>query len=217
MYSLKNKRALLLLLLFFLCFGALNKAAAQDEPEQEEPTAAAASNAEIARRLANPDPLERQRAAEELARLTAVDQLQLVAGYRLQEKSSRVRLALDWAMYRMGRTGSLFNIVRELDSSRHEQAAGYLAQLDNPEPLYIFLERVNEKTLARLLSVLARLGDAGTLERIKPYLDSYDEKVAHAAELATREIRGRLASQQPEAATRPRKTGNTSEPASEPR
>lgn len=182
------------------------------DDEQDATPAQAIGTAGLARKLTSPDPLERQRAAEELARLAAVDQLKLVAGYRLQEKNARVRLALDWALYRMGKTETLFNIVRDLDSSRRNQSDGYLSQLESPDPLYIFLERVNGKTLARLLTVLSRLGDTDTLDLIKPYLSSYDQQVANAAQFATREINRRL--QQPPAntATRPRQTGNSTDP-----
>jgi hypothetical protein len=186
-------------------------ARAQSNDDEAETSTGALNTAGIARKLSSLDPLERQRAAEELARLAAVDQLKLVAGYRLQEKNARVRLALDWALYRMGKTGTLFNIVRDLDSSRHNQADAYLGQLESPEPLYIFLDQVNSKTLARLLEVLARLGDAETLSYLKPYMESYDPQIADAAKFAQREINIRLAHTQTDAATRPRQTGKPSE------
>jgi hypothetical protein len=186
-------------------------ACAQSDAGEDEAKASAVDTSAVARKLTNPDPLERQRAAEELARLAAVDQLKLVEGYRLQEKNPRVRLALDWALYRMGKTVTLFNIVRDLDSSRRNQSDAYLAQLDNPEPLYIFLDQVNSKTLVRLLEVLARLGDAETLDHLKLYQDHYDPQVADAAKFAQREINIRLTHTPPDAATRPRQTGKTAE------
>ena len=84
--------------------------------EERTPSNGEASAA-VARNLASGDPLERQRAAEELARLGAVEQRRLVEGYRLQEKDARVRLALDWALYRMGKTETLFSIVSSLKSN----------------------------------------------------------------------------------------------------
>jgi HEAT repeat protein len=182
-------------------------ACAQSNESGEETSTGAIKTGEIARKLSSLDPLERQRAAEELARLAAVDQLKLVEGYRLQEKNARVRLALDWALYRMGKSGTLYNIVRDLDSSRRNQADAYLGQLDSPDQLYIFLDRVNTKTRARLLEVLARLGDAETLDHLKPYLESYEPQVADAARFAQREINLRLTHTPPDAATRPRQTG----------
>jgi len=76
--------------------------------------------AEFAKQLNSPDALVRQRSAEALARLAATDQRKLVEGYRLQEKNKDVRLALDWALYRMGRTEALYRIVDELDDRRRQ-------------------------------------------------------------------------------------------------
>jgi hypothetical protein len=190
-----------------ITLGSIMAQAQSNESEEEASPAGAVKTGELARKLSSPDPLERQRAAEELARLAALDQLKLVEGYRLQEKNARVRLALDWALYRMGKTGTLYNIVRDLDSARRNQADAYLGQLDGPDQLYIFLDRVNSKTQVRLLEVLARLGDAETLDHLKPYLESYEPPVADAAKFAQREINLRLTHAQPDAATRPRQTG----------
>ena len=77
--------------------------------------------AEFAKQLGSSDPLVRQKSAEALARLAETSQLKLVEGYQLQEKNKEVRLALDWALYRMGRSNALYHIVQELDSGRQEQ------------------------------------------------------------------------------------------------
>jgi HEAT repeat protein len=167
------------------------------ETLQDDAIERARGDAEVAtRQLTNADPLVRQRAAEELARLKAMAKRKLVEGYRLEERNERVRLALDWALYRMGKQETLFNVVRALDSSRANQAEAYLAEIGTPDPLYLFLERANGVTLTRLLEALARCGDAATLERIKPYASSNDPKVASAARYASREITRRLASPQ---------------------
>src|SRR4051812_20161880 len=72
------------------------------------------NSAALAKQLGNADPLVRQKSAEALARLVAVDQRKLVEGYQLQEKNKDVKLALDWALYRMGHDDALFRIVKEL-------------------------------------------------------------------------------------------------------
>ena len=97
--------------------------------------------AEFAKQLGSADAHVRQRSAEALARLAATDQRKLVEGYQLQEKNKEVRLALDWALYRMGRSEMLYRIVDELDSCRQDQAIGYLSELESPEVLYPFLKR----------------------------------------------------------------------------
>ncbi|MBC7933406.1 MAG: hypothetical protein H7Z38_22825 [Rubrivivax sp.] len=147
----------------------------------------------VARKLSSQNPNERREAAEELARMAAVEHRRLVEGYRVQEKDSRVRLALDWALYRMGKNESLFPLVRALDSKKGaEQSIAYLKQLETPDPLYVFLKNVNGNTQIRLLDVLAAVGDGGTLERIKPFTESLDPGIADAARFAEGEINTRL-------------------------
>ncbi|HYN84077.1 MAG TPA: hypothetical protein VER32_02415 [Pyrinomonadaceae bacterium] len=191
------------LLLFAPTF--LTGAAAQGPP--------VADAAGYVRRLGDRDARTRQQAAEELARLVAVEHMRLVEGYRMQERDARVRLALDWALYRMGKTQALFEVVRGLESdSRYEQALSYLAQLETPQPLYVFLKRVSGKTQVRLIEALARVGDATTLDEIKPFMDSPDPVVSEAAKFAEREITIRLEEKTaPDEVTRPRRTGSTPE------
>lgn len=150
--------------------------------------------AEFSKQLSSLDANVRRRSAEALARLAAVDQRKLVEGYHLQEKNKEVRLALDWALYRMGRAEALYRIVRELDSGREEQAIGYLTELDSPDLLYPFLERRNNQPRinAGLLKVLARIGDAQSLDLVKPFRESTQPYVAEAAESAHDEIEKRL-------------------------
>ena len=150
--------------------------------------------AEFAKELGSTDPLLRQRSAEALARLAATDQRKLVEGYQLQEKNKEVHLALDWALYRMGKAEALYRIVNDLDSGRQEQAIGYLAELESPEVLYPFLKRTNNapRISAGLLKALARTGDAQTLDLIKPFRESPQPYVAEAAEIAHDEIEKRL-------------------------
>src|SRR4029079_9772089 len=142
--------------------------------------------AEFAKQLGSTDAHVRQRSAEALARLAATDQIKLVEGYRLQEQNKDVRLALDWALYRMGRAEALYRIVDELDSGRQSQAVGYLAELESPDVLYTFLKRSNNapRINAGLLKALARIGDAQTLDLIKPFRESHQLYVAEAAEVA---------------------------------
>ena len=171
-------------------------------------------SAQYARQLSSSNPQTRQSAAEELARLAAIEQKKLVEGYVLEERDKRVRLALNWALYRMGKSMMLFPIVRDLDSSRHDQAADYLAQLESPEPLYSFLrqENMTAKVTARLLEVLGRVGDAETLVQIKPLTASFDPKISEAAQASTNMIQQRLGQPQQPGKTRPRVLGRGEQP-----
>ena len=161
---------------------------------------------EFSKQLNSPDANVRRRSAEALAQLAATDQRKLVEGYQLQENNKEVRLALDWALYRMGRSASLFRIVDELDSGRQEQAIGYLSQLDSADVLYPFLKRITNapRINAGLLKALARIGDAQTLDLIKPFRESHQPYVAEAAETAYDEIEKRLGEPAPAVRARPR-------------
>ena len=162
--------------------------------------------AEFAKGLGSTDPHVRQRSAEALARLAATSQRKLVEGYQLQEKNKEVRLALDWALYRMGRAEALYRVVDELDSGRQAQAVGYLSELESPDLLYPFLKRANNapRINAGLLKALAHIGDAQTLDLIKPFLESHQQYVAEAAEVAHDEIEKRLGEPAPTTRARPR-------------
>ncbi|HEY0723947.1 MAG TPA: hypothetical protein VGD41_08205 [Pyrinomonadaceae bacterium] len=162
--------------------------------------------ADFAKQLGSTDPLVRQRSAEALARLAATDQRKLVEGYQLQEKNKEVRLALNWALYRMGRAEALYHVVADLDSGRQAQAVGYLSELESPDVLYPFLKRTANapRVNAGLLKALARIGDAQTLELIKPFLESHQQYVAEAAETAHDEIEKRLGEPAPTTRARPR-------------
>ena len=161
---------------------------------------------EFAKQLNSPDALVRQRSAEALARLAATDQRKLVEGYQLQEKNKEVRLALDWALYRMGKAEALYQVVDDLDSGRQAQAVGYLSELESPDVLYPFLKRAKNapRVNAGLLKALARIGDAQTLDLIKPFRESHQPYVAEAAEIAHDEIEKRLGEPAPDVRARPR-------------
>ncbi len=180
---------------------------AQDTAAQETEPAPAKSSAEVARALSSGNPLQRREAAEELARLVAIEHLKLVEGYRAQERDARVKLALDWALYRMGKDAALFQLVRALDSSRYEQSLGYLSRLETPEPIYIFLKSANGNMQIKLLEVLARIGDSGTLAQLKPFIASLDSNIADAAKFAEREITIRVTETPATESKRPRQVG----------
>jgi HEAT repeat protein len=190
----------LVALLLFVCVGTSMAQTPIDGVD------ARSNPADFAKQLGSTDPLLRQRSAEALARLAATDQRKLVEGYWLQESNKDVRLALDWALYRMGRSEALYRIVDELDSGRQEQGVGYLALLESPDVLYPFLKRSTNapRINAGLLKALARIGDAQTLELIKQFRESHQPFVAEAAEVAHDEIEKRLGESVPETRVRPR-------------
>jgi hypothetical protein len=205
-----TRKTILTLALLSLLF---TSARAQDEPSK----APGADSATVARRLSSRIVSERRAAAEELARLAAVEHRRLAEGYRAQEKDARVKLALDWALYRMGKDETLFNLVNALDEKKEaEQAVSYLKQLEGPAQLYVFLGRVNGHTQARLLEVLAAVGDRDTLEKIQPYTQSPDPLIADAAKFAEREITIRVEETPAAEPKRERKVGKSGDSEEQP-
>ena len=203
---MKVVRYFLLLLVLVIPTVALAQSGSDDE--MADPRDA---SARWARQLGHNDALVRQEAAEALARLAATDQKKLVEGYQLQEKNKKVRLALDWALYRMGKSDALFQIVRELDSGRHDQAVGYLAKLDTPVLLHSYLKDEDRppRITVGLLEALALLGDQESIPLVTPFRDSFAPGVAAAAENAIEKIEARLAETEPAKPTRPRTVSTT--------
>ncbi len=211
-YFKQATRLAVTVVLFAVAGVAANLAHAQsqkDLPHQEDLFTSATNSSEVARQLGKRDAQARRRAAEELARRAASDEGKMVAGYRAQEKDARVRLALDWALYRFGNSEKLFAVVSALDSSRSEQAMEYLKQLETPESLYKILPRANGKTQVRLLEVLASVGNEETLEQLKPYVNSFDPGISAAAKFAEREINLRITEPPPTTPSRRRQVGNS--------
>lgn len=199
-----------LLLILCGCTAALNQAQGQAQHPGYAGVDARSDSAVHARELGSSDPFVRQQGAEALARLAAVEQKKLVEGYHVQEKNKKVRLALDWALYRMGKSDALFQVVRELDTGRHQQAVRYLSQVDSPAVLYPFLKQEDTpaKITAGLLEALGQIGDGESLELIRPFRDYFFPNVASAAELAIDQIEKRLATQvESSAPARPRTVG----------
>jgi hypothetical protein len=208
----KSVLTLALLALFVGPAHAATGASARAVQQDGQSDSAGVASAAVARKLSSRNPLERRAAAEELARLAAVEHRRLAEGYRAQEKDTRVRLALDWALYRMGKNESLFPLVRALDEKKQaEQAVAYLKQLEGPEPLYVFLNHVNGNTQVRLLEVLAAVGDHDTLDKIKPFTQSLDPGIAGAAQFAEREINIRVEESPAAEPKRQRKIGTQSD------
>lgn len=193
---------------FILFFCSSQFLFAQDDEQNYEAKRRATV---AAKKLTSVDSLTRQRAAEELAKLAAVEQKLLVDGYRFQEKDKRVRLALDFALYRMGVESKLYDVAKELGTSRRNQASGYLIEYVKPDLLYQFL-RSDDKTLIGLLEVLALIGDEETLKQIEPYTKVLNQDIVSSAKYAKKEINKRLSQPENPTQTRPRTVDGKDKP-----
>jgi len=179
----------------------------QSQNESQKPYDQDAIAGEASKDLANRDPLVRQEGAEILAKLADPNQLTLTEGYVLQEKNARVRLALNWALYRMGKNEMLYPIVKDLDTERQVQAVVYLSQLESAEPLYKFIDRSRPQAQEALFEVFARIGDDQTLTLVSRYVDASIPEVAKAAKHARDQITLRLQYKPAEAKGRQRRIG----------
>jgi HEAT repeat protein len=199
-------------LLSCVLFAFAATAAAQTQPI--DGVDARADTTALGRQLGSVDANVRQRAAEALARLAATDQKKLIEGYYIQEKNKPVRLALEWALYRIGKEEALYRIVRDLDSGRHDQAVGYLTQLDSPDVLYPFLKRDDNKprVLVGLLEALGQIGNAETRPLIEQFRDSFTPGVAAAAEKAIQDLDARMGQPEGTKPTRPRSVSKPDQP-----
>jgi hypothetical protein len=85
--------------------------------------------------------------------------------------------------------------------------------LESPDLLYPFLKRASNvpRINAGLLKALARIGDAQTLDLIKPFRESHQPYVAEAAEVAHDEIEKRLGEPPPDVRARPRTVEKTAD------
>ncbi|MCP9495803.1 MAG: hypothetical protein MSG64_15250 [Pyrinomonadaceae bacterium MAG19_C2-C3] len=217
----------LMMTILMMTYAVASNVAAQTYPQETTDTQETSTQVIVASprqyvlELAAPNPVLRLRAAENLARVAAVDERRIVEGYRLQEKDKRVQLALDWALYRFGDETKLFRIVSALDSTAfRSQSIAYLSQLDAPEPLYMFLGSPKRNVRIGILDALGNIGNAGTFPQVAPLTQASDKRTAEAANAATKRITERLETEtrdsQNPTQTRPRQTGNRRDDDDEP-
>ena len=104
----------------------------------------------------------------------------------------------------MGRAESLYRIVGNSTPAARTRPSDTYRSWTVPDLLYPFLGKDNNKPRINegLLKALARIGDAQSLDMIKPYRESHQPYVAEAAETAHDEIEKRLAAPQTPTDTR---------------
>ncbi|MBI4446830.1 MAG: HEAT repeat domain-containing protein [Acidobacteria bacterium] len=141
--------------------------------------------------LDDPRDAVRQYGAEGLARLGDSSVTTLVATRHLQEKSSKARLAMSFALFRLGREEHLVELVGEINDG--SQAFDYLLELSPAEvnKLYPFLRSEKNSVQARVLDVIGLRGDASVLPVVQQWTQSESAEVVSAANLAIRRIQGR--------------------------
>ncbi len=131
--------------------------------------------------------------AEGLGRIGDSSDLSRVAEKYLQEKSSKTKLGMSFALYRMGRKEHLIEVVK---SSDKVQAYHYLLEFNASEiqELYPYMLTVEHPIRLRLLDIFGLRADSSAVPVIEDLMQSTDPELASAANLAMRRIQGREAS-----------------------
>lgn len=109
----------------------------------------------------------------------------------VRETTSEVKLAMSYALYRLGRGEHLLELV---DNIGRDQAYFYLLELSPQEvqTLYPELKTASGATKARLLDVIGLRADSSALPVVQEMMQSEDAKVVSAANLAMRRLRARV-------------------------
>lgn len=153
-----------------------------------------ASEAVFAENLDRRSAERRRFAAEGLGRCGAVTYADRLLNDRLTEKNESVRLAQAFALYRLGRTDFLQEVVRHLDSLRHgAQAESYLYSLTRSADLHPHLRRAGVRGTERMLRAMERIGTRDDLPVLQPLLRDRDRRIVNAANRAVRQIEARSA------------------------
>jgi HEAT repeat protein len=156
----------------------------------------------------------RQYAFEGLARIADPRYMDQISRLVLTEKNGDVKLAEQWALYRMGSLPNIQYIVRKLDTDQEEQARTYLLEANNAADLYPYVRSSSKEVRQKVIDILGRIGDAETVKELQPVAETSGVATANAATLAIKRIEWRM-SGRPRASdtvlrreTRPRRAEN---------
>lgn len=142
--------------------------------------------------LAHQDSDRRQYAVEGLARIGDPKHRDGMSRALNLENDRDVKLAMYWALYGMGSSSDLQEVVRKLDSSQSEQARAYLLECKNPGDLHPYIRSSNKAVRRGVIEILGRVGDAATIDELKPVVQTSGAGTADVAAVAVKRIEWRL-------------------------
>ena len=142
--------------------------------------------------LENKKEIYRQFGAEGLGRIGDSSLITRLASEYTREKSSEVRLALNFALFRLGLDEHLPELVNRVNE---DQAYFYLLELE-PEQVsklhpLLRLHGREHAIQVRLLEVIGQRGNLSSLQAVEPLTRSRNSDVASSANLAVRRLHGR--------------------------
>ena len=133
----------------------------------------------------------RQYAIEGLARIADPRYLDQISRMVLTEKNNDVKLAMFWALYKMGSTANLQYVVRKLESDQSHQARAYLLE-SNPTDLYPHLQSTSTEVRQNVIDILGRTGDQETIKELEPIVRRSGASTADFATVAIKRIEWRI-------------------------
>lgn len=133
----------------------------------------------------------RRHAAEGLGRSGQQEHVTLLARKYLREDSGTVKLALGFALFKLGREEHLVELV---DSVQNDQAYYYLLELNSDQArlLYPHLRSERDSVKIRLLDVIGLTADMSAMPVVQELSQSKNTDVVSAANLAIRRLNGRF-------------------------
>lgn len=140
--------------------------------------------------LADSREFYRRYGAEGLARLADPGLVTEVARHYVRESSTNVKMALSFALYRMGREEHLDEMVLNVN---RDQVLHYLLELtaEEVQRLYPYLQREEDPIKIKLLQVIGKRADQSAVPHVTAVADSENAAVVAAANLALRRLNAR--------------------------
>jgi HEAT repeat protein len=156
----------------------------------------------------------RQFAVEGLARIGDTKYADQISRLILTEKDSDVKLAENWALYKLGQRDQIKNIVPKLYSGQDGQAYAYLMEIEQISDLYPYARSSQIEVRRKVIEILGKIGDKSTIAELEPVATSAGAETADTATVAIKRIEWRIAGK-PRASdevlrkqTRPRRAAN---------
>ena len=136
-------------------------------------------------------PFYRRYGAEGIGRIGDKGEVSRLATAYLREKDEEVKLAMSFALYRLGRDEHLLELAQGGD-----QGSSYLLELESSEipKLYPYVRSEKDGVKVRLLNVIGLRGDRTALPLAEELMGHKNADVVSAANLAVRRLRGRFPS-----------------------
>lgn len=133
----------------------------------------------------------RRYGAEGLGRIGDQSVVQNVATLYMREGSGSVKLAMSFALFKLGRGEHLIELVQNI---KNDQAYYYLMEMGPAEiaQLYPYVRMEKNPTKARLLDIIGMKGDSSGIAVAEEFATHENSDVASAANLAIRRLRARF-------------------------